>query len=74
MKKVFTVLTAVVFAAVLFMSNNSTLKSDGLDLANLVSLNSANAECVYKGFTTNYFCEYDECIFKLSGAVICDPN
>lgn len=47
MKKSIMIVFAIIFAASLFLNSNSVLGSDGLDLSNLVSLNSAEAECGY---------------------------
>ncbi|TGV03440.1 hypothetical protein [Flavivirga rizhaonensis] len=62
MKKLIGLITAMTFALSVFFVSNTT--SNDMDLASLMSLNSANAECVGVSHTTFYECNaYDRCVY-----------
>jgi len=71
MKKILGVLGVAVIAVAMFFSANANTSSD-LDLASLISLNSANAECVVIGPTNFYGCNaFDRCVYTGVPAPTC---
>ncbi len=72
MKKIVVVFGAIIFAATLFLNSNSIIGAEKFDLDNLISLNSADAECTWKGYSLDYGCEFGECVFWGNGP-FCDP-
>lgn len=67
MKKILGFFGVAVFATVMFFSANTNTSSD-LDLASLISLNSANAECVPSNHYNPYSCNaFDRCSYYGNG-------
>ena len=54
-----------VFTMAMFLNTNTTAGSSDLDLASLVNLNSANAECRPAGHITFFSCNaFDRCAYS----------
>jgi hypothetical protein len=72
MKKIITSILVVGAAAIVFVSTKTTNQTSGVSLKNLITVNTANAECSSSGSVNFGFClpTVQECVF---GGNDCNP-
>ncbi len=74
MKKIIGIIGVIAFAMVLFTNTNSTNANTNLDLADLMNINEANAECFQGHFIDGKCSLTGNCYWSAGGVEECSSH